>query len=246
MDMIIEILATEAIWNEANPQPQPSVEIAQYNDGADKIAYLYNTATGADDWPPSALVLGAWNEDDGLQFGQYFDTDGETVLGTVVFPIQANYEAYIRPLGNDNGIATGNLDSHRWQGHSEAKFMMENIRYPATNMPFTLKITREDHTSDPTWPGWGWRVDMMSDDPLRDITARGIGIYSDPDWNNYLYTTGAFVDDGSGNYFTECPIGQRTAVPDPVYFALLLGAAKEGTWTLIANSSEAQFWSADQ
>jgi hypothetical protein len=85
---------------------------------------------------------------------------------------------------------------------------------------------------------------MISDDPARDITARAIGIYTDT-WA-YQYTTGAFVDDGSGNFYTECPIGQRTADPDPVYFALLLGAAQEGRWVLDGTTSESQFWSSDQ
>jgi hypothetical protein len=121
-------------------------------------------------------------------------------------------------------------------------------RYPADNRPFYLKITREDHTADPTWPGWGWRVDMISADPTRDITARGIGIYSDDAWQNYLYTTGSFIDDGSGNYYTECPVGQRTATADDVYFALLLGSAQEGTFTLPAGQTEAEanFWKANQ
>ena len=87
---------------------------------------------------------------------------------------------------------------------------------------------------------------LETSDPARDITARGIGIYSDPDWTSYLYTTGSFVDDGSGNYYTECPVGQRTAAPDPVYFALHLGAAQEGTWQLIGDVEERQFWGGNQ
>lgn len=96
---------------------------------------------------------------------------------------------------------------------------------------------------------WGWRVDMLSADPSRDITARAIGVYSDPEATSYLFTTGAFVNDGNGNYFTECPAGNRTANADPIYFALLLGAAQEGIFALEApeEGAEAQalFWAAD-
>ena len=185
------------------------------------------------EWPVTAIILGQWDPD-GKPISQHVD-----------------YQLW-RPLGNDDGMATGDLTGQgrqgwavRYQEWDEADpDNIETSIYPATNMPFKLKITREDHTSDPTWPGWGWRVDMVSEDPARDITARAIGVY-DANWQ-YLYTTGAFIDDGSGNYFTECPIGQRTADADPVYFALLLGAAQEGRWVLDGITSESQFWSADQ
>ena len=87
---------------------------------------------------------------------------------------------------------------------------------------------------------------MLSEDPLRDITARAIGIYTDADV--YLYTTGAFIDDGNGTFFTECPVGQRTADEVDIYFKLLLGSAPEGAWTVpVGNAdSEALFWSSDQ
>ena len=189
------------------------------------------------DWGGDAFVLGQW------------DPNGRPGI------IHADYQLF-RPLGNEAGVATGDLTAQGRQGWAlraqEWDDMdPENVTsdiYPAGQKPFRLQITREDHTADPVYPGWGWRVDMISDDPTRDITARGIGIYSDDAWQNYLYTTGAFVDDGSGNFYTECPIGQRTANPDPVYFALLLGAAQEGTFTLAegGDATEAQFWENDQ
>jgi len=99
-------------------------------------------------------------------------------------------------------------------------------------------------------PGWGWSVVMLSADPLRDITARGIGVYSDPECTAFLYTTGSFVQDGShnNNFYTECPAGQRTPAPAQVNFALLLGSAQEGYFNLPEGGDdvEALFWSSDQ
>ena len=187
------------------------------------------------EWPVTSILLGQWDPDGTPQ------------------SIHVDYQLW-RPLGNDAGYATGDLTGQGRQGWAyryqaiivdpDPDVPDVGSIYPMNHLPFKLKITREDHTSDPTWPGWGWRVDMISEDPARDITARAIGIYT-VSWV-YQYTTGAFVDDGSGNFYTECPIGQRTADPDPVYFALLLGAAQEGRWVLTGDTSQSQFWSSDQ
>jgi hypothetical protein len=93
---------------------------------------------------------------------------------------------------------------------------------------------------------------MISADPQRDITARAIGQYSDPEATSFLFTTGAFINDGKYGdvFYTECPPGNRAATADPVYFALLLGAAQEGIFQLDSpddgSHAEALFWAADQ
>ena len=276
-----------------NPQPPQSVYAA--DDGGTITAYLVGEA-GFTDWDaiPNAYIVGSWDRDTGLQEGQTYDNGN--VIGTPTYTLQPDYLAYIRPLGNESGRATGLLDSIRWAGHPEQKFLQDDHRYPATDSPFTLEIIREDIGADaPLWdsvtpydtgdyvqnplgttwqalqdnigqtpfggspfwefintPGWGWSVVMLSDDPQRDITARAIGVYSQPgaDPVDYLYTTGAFVQDGShgNNFFSECPAGQRTATPEQVNFALLLGSAPEGWWVLTENGedSEALFWSHSQ
>lgn len=248
-DLIIEMPASETNWDELlNPFPRQSVLIAEYNDGVDKKAYL----TTHTDWPASMVIIGAWDRETGLQEGQTYDVDGEIVLGTPTYALHANYLSFIRPIGNEDGRATGHLDSHRWQGMREQKFLEDSERYPATNRPFLLRITRTKILDDgfPEIP-WGWTVQMISDDALRDITARGIGIYSDRDATAYLYTTGAFIFNAtSGFYETVCPVGQRKATPDSVYFALLLGAAQEGIFSLDdlneGTTVDANFWTADQ
>ena len=99
---------------------------------------------------------------------------------------------------------------------------------------------------------WGWLVKMLSDDPGRDITARAIGIYTDPEATIFEYTTGAFINDGKYGdvFYTECPPGNREATAAPIYFALLLGSAQEGIFQLDALEDGAEatalFWTTDQ
>jgi len=243
---------------------------------------------------PTASIVGSWDSVTSLQEGQSYDPF-PTVIGTPTHPITADYATWIRPLGNDNGEATGILDSTRWAGHAEAKFLQNDRRYTDSNAPFTLEIIRQDYgstalpwdvgttyntgdfaTSGGMWQSlqdgnvgntpfggspfwefinqsgpWGWVVQMLSDDPGRDITARGIGVYSDPEATAFLYTTGSFINDGKYGdvFYTEAPAGNRTANPDPVYFALLLGASQEGIFQLNAPEdgaeAEALFWAAD-
>ena len=200
------------------------------------------------------------NEDPAATLIGHWDNDG--TLHVVDEPAYAE----LRPFGNDSGKATSMLDLMGYQGHAQRHLQEVPVEhtypeYPASEQPFSLRITRTQ-TLDDGWPHipWGWTVEVLSDDPERDITARAIGVY-DENWN-YLYTTGAFVlmefeeEDEEGNpvtverYGTECPVGQRKATAEPVYFALLLGADQEGRWVLEDLDEGAvdtrQFWSSDQ
>lgn len=235
MDKIITIAIVDDVWTDENSRPAPSVLMAE---NATDRAYLSHSNA---DWSGvTHTVVGEWDE----------------ITGAPAGPIDLAYQDWIRPFGNEDGIATGNLDSMRWQGHAEPKWYdyddtdpedIQTRRYPVTTMPFTLQIERTLITDDgfPHIPH-GWKVTMLSEDPLRDITARAIGIYDAND--NYLYTTGAFIDDGTGTYFTECPVGQRTADEVDIHFKLLLGSAPEGAWSLpIGKDTDArQFWASDQ
>ncbi len=275
------------------PVPQQSTLIAV--DGLDE-AYLVGSA-GFTDWDLIGTIVGSWDSETSLQEGQSWDEqDPPQVVGTPTHPVTADYATWIRPLGNDAGRATSILDSVRWAGHAEAKYLQDNQRYTDADSPFTLEITRQDYGStalpwdtntvyaagdfatsggmwvslqdnnqgntpfggSPFWEfinqsgPWGWVVKMLSDDPARDITARAIGQYSDPEATAFLFTTGAFINDGKYGdvFYTECPPGNRDTNPDPVYFALLLGAAQEGIFQLDTpedgSEATALFWSADQ
>ena len=225
------------IYPDVVPQSN-SAYVGQLNDGRD--VYLLPN----EDEQDGPLLVGSWGND-----------------GTLVIVDQAAYDE-LRPLGNVEGEATDNLDLMHYQGHAQRHLQdvaVEDtmIEYPALEQPFALRITRTE-TLDDGWPHipWGWTVEVLSQDPQRDITARAIGIYDEND--NYLYTTGAFVmmdfEDEEGNpysgYGCVCPIGQRTATAAPVYFKLLLGSAPEGAWTLEDLNDGAQqtrlFWSGDQ
>ena len=132
--------------------PQQTVFIA--DDGATLSAFLVGPG-GFDEWDalPTSYVVGSWDMEqeatDGyLQTGQTFDSGA--VIGTPTFPLQPDYFAYIRPVGNQNGRATGELDSIRWAGHPPAKWSEDDHRYLSTDDPFTLTITRDDNTG-PDW-----------------------------------------------------------------------------------------------
>lgn len=203
-------------------KPEPSVLMKSY-DG--KEAYLY-TSDNPDAWPEGHVVVGAWG-DGGAQDGQSIDSEGK-VTGTPKFPLQEAYGQKIAKMRNsDNGDATGERDSLRWQGHSEKKLMDDGERYPLDNKPFVLRITRQFIESNPS--GWGFKVEIISDDPNRDVKARRISVYDD-EWKK-LYSTGAFVmDQSTGLYTTTTPAGKRTETPDPIYFALTEGSVQEGRW----------------
>jgi hypothetical protein len=217
------------VANIPDPLPDSAVEIGRYTTN---VAYLWN-GTDPSVWPSQKVILGAWDESTGIQAGQSYDVNG-AVIGTPTYPINPNYWTYIRPLGNVDDVATDYLDSIRFAGHSEPKFAVDARRYPNSNAPFTLRMTRTLITNDgfPNIP-WGWTAEIIAADPERVVTARAIGIYSDPAWANYLYTTGAFsLNATTGLYTSVCPVGQRKAAPEPIYYSLLWGSLQEGNWQL--------------
>ena len=79
------------------PDPLPSTQIVKITDDGVDIAYLQTADSDPlPGWPVSAAIWGAWDreqvKDDGyLQFGETYDIDGITVLGTPNFPIDPDY-----------------------------------------------------------------------------------------------------------------------------------------------------------
>ena len=168
----------------------------------------------------------------------------------------AAYET-IRPLGNEAGQATGELVYHYVLGHAPRQLEPGRL-YPVTNSPFDLEI-RHQQITEGTWQGWGWRAEMHGDSGSRDPGVRAIGIYSDADCTQYLYTTGAFVQgvsawqlDGNGNpltvWYTECPLGQLRPSRGDWYIAVLYAALQEGHQTLPETQDTIRylFWENDQ
>jgi hypothetical protein len=145
LDRIYKILTADAQWDDLNPEPPQSVEIA--TEALDS-AYLVGSG-GFTPWSVlTATIVGSWDSVTGLQEGQSWDNGN--VIGTPTHPVTADYTAWIRPLGNDDRHATGDLDSTRWAGHDELKALLDADRYPAADNPFTLTLVRDDHT----YPAW--------------------------------------------------------------------------------------------
>jgi hypothetical protein len=133
----------------------PAQTVYAADDGGTITAYLVGPG-GFAEWDAllTAYIVGAWDMDqeatDGyLQAGQTFDGGG-SIIGTPTYPLQPDYTAYIRPLGNKAGRATGALDSVRWAGHPEAKWLNDDDRYTVDDHPFTLHVVREENT----YPAW--------------------------------------------------------------------------------------------
>lgn len=229
------------LYQYSSGEPQDNSAFVAELSNDDKVYLLPNEITGA-------VLVGEWGND-----GQLVSMD-------------AGVYNELRPFGNDVGFATDALDLIHYQGHAQ-RYMQEIQavdtlpEYPVDNQPFTLRITRtltldDDFSHIP----WRWTVAMLSNDPLRDITVRAIGVYSESD--AYLGTTGAFVlmdfdeDDDEGNpvvvhrYGCECPSVFWEAVPGIVYFKLLYSGQPEGAWQLIdleeGATQDRLFWSADQ
>ena len=118
------------------PLPLESVLIAT---DATQSAFLVGEL-GFTDWDAVGTLVGSWDTITGLQEGQTYTAGLPPVIGTPTFPVTADYATWIRPLGNEAGRATGQLDSTRWQGHVEQKFLDNDNRYPSTNTPFSLEI----------------------------------------------------------------------------------------------------------
>ena len=229
MNVLLAYSEEQAVDPRTNLRPSGT-----YNDGTqDWWLYLCDEIIAAD------RVIGAW------------DADGTVVDGV---PIHPDYLAYIRPLGNLEGIATDSLDYHHWFGGQQRYLQDVPVAatlatFPEDQQPIVLKMDRRfDDT--PAFEGEGWIATIEFADPNRPPDARAIGIY-DADWN-FIYTTGAFVltdqGDGTSKWQTINPPGRVTATPEPIYYALLLGSAQEGRMDLQVDQAGRTdyFWEFDQ
>lgn len=79
---------------------------------------------------------------------------------------------------------------------------------------------------------WGWRAEIRSQSGDFEPGVRAIGIYSDAECTQFLYTTGSFVlDSASGRYVTEWNSGDSAKTTR--YFALLYASAQEAIGALL-------------
>ena len=194
-----------------------------------------------------------------------WDYDGVPIGGPDVDAYTA-----IRPLGNDAGQATGTLGYHHVMGHAprmlgdpEAADPIERL-YPADDQPFAIEVRHKlfEGASNPEWDGWGWRAEIVGGAASRDPSARAIGIYSDEDASQFLYTTGAFSEQPSdwqvdaeglpltvwATEYNPGLLGYPNDSKAPVHHACLLGSAQEGHATLQPEQEAAyhEFWDHNQ
>jgi len=86
-------------------------------------------------------------------------------------------------------------------------------------------------------PGqWGWRAEMSVQSQSFEPGVRAIGVYADAACTQYLYTTAAFVLDGT-KWATEWNEGKPAAAD--VHWAILWASIKEQQGTLPADADAA-------
>jgi len=217
--------------------------------GTNQIWGCYDSSDPITKYNLIGSVICAWNWDGTLAL----DEEGEPL-----FPPTADY-AVLRPLGNaPDGLATKNLRYTHPAGAKQEWLEKEQV-YPVTNDAMAID-TR--YWWDPTagWEGWGWRSEIVHTASNRPPQNRAIGIYTDVDCSDYLYTTGAFKQEEShwqvdedGNpltvWATNNPPGRVNPEKEPVHFSLLHGAEQEGHSSLYANGDEEVkllYWEHDQ
>jgi hypothetical protein len=145
LDRIYKIPIADSQWDEINPKPSQSALIA--TDGTDDAYLVGSGGFAAWDALIPASIVGSWDSSTGLQEGESYDNnEPPNVIGTPTHPVTADYTGWIRVLGNNNRSATGVLDSTRWAGHAEAKYLLLDHRYTDSDDPFTLTIERTDNT----------------------------------------------------------------------------------------------------
>lgn len=231
------------------------------------MSYLINAAT------PPELASQHWilTGNIGIYLGDGYSPvpEGAIIIeqdGVVLD--QAEYLA-IRPLGNEEGKATDQLNYQHFAGAARRVMNLAATdpvvrAYPEDNLPFAIEVRHKLFTgnANPVWDGWGWRAEIVGGAASRDPAARAIGIYSDPECLNYLYTTGAFTQqpsawqtDAAGvplivwaTEYNPGLLGYPNDIPQDVHHACLLGSAQEGYATLGAMQVSAyhEFWEHDQ
>jgi hypothetical protein len=83
---------------------------------------------------------------------------------------------------------------------------------------------------------WGWRAEFVAQSADFFPGVRAVAIYADAACTQYLYTTGAFQQDGE-TWFTEWNAGAGAKAD--YHFALLFASNQEAIGTLDAAASEA-------
>jgi len=100
----------------------------------------------------------------------------------------------------------------------------------------SIRVTRE--------PGWqgnlGYRVVLEDWDEGATPNAIALAIYTNPDGQNYSYTTGAMLWDGT-EWYATCPPGFEPGQND-IHMGFLYGALRISAFTMFADWDEQVFF----
>ena len=208
----------------SRPEMMP---VTSYNNGTVWHVYLSSEDTSAD--YAGSRLLGGWGED-----------------GLAITAIDPDVAEYLQPPGNAEGEAPATIAINHFMGHAPERAVQdtpaENTlpQFPADKQPYQVTVERTVITDDGFAHiphGFTFRIEFAA--PDTEPTARSFGVYADEACTQYLWTPGAFQnagtdDDGNTIWRIDCPVGQRTTEPQDWHFAMLLGAAQVGKFTLPA------------
>ena len=212
------------------------VPVTSYDNGSLWHVYLSSEDTTVD--YAGSRLLGGWDES-----------------GLAITAVDPDVAEYLQPAGNVEGKAPSTLAINHFLGHKPERAVQETPaentlpQFPADRQPYQVTVERTVITDD----GFehiphGFRFVIQFTAPGTEPTARSFGVYSDEACTQYLWTPGAFVnagtdDNGNTIWRIDCPVGQRTAEPQEWHFAMLLGAAQVGKFTLpVGQESTARYF----
>lgn len=199
--------------------------VASYDNGSEWHVYLSSEDTSAD--YAGSRLLGGWGE-----------------AGLAITAIDSDVAEYLQPAGNVEGEAPTSVAFNHFMGHAPERAITDTPaadtlpQFPADKQPYQVTVERTVILDDGFAHiphGFVFRIQFAA--PDTQPTARSFGVYSDVECTQYLWTPGAFQnagpdDEGDTIWQINCPVGQRTAEPQEWHFAMLLGAAQVGKFTL--------------
>jgi len=204
------------------------VPVTSYDNGTEWHVYLSSADTTAD--YAGSRLLGGWGED-----------------GLAITAIDPDVAEYLQPAGNVEGEAPTSVAFNHFMGHAPERAITDTPaadtlpQFPADKQPYQVTVERTVILDDGFAHiphGFVFRIQFAA--PDTQPTARSFGVYADAACTQYLWTPGAFQnagtdDDGDTIWRIDCPVGQRTAEPQDWHFAMLLGSAQVGKFTLPAS-----------
>jgi len=204
----------------SRPEMMP---VTSYTSDQKWHVYISSSDTTAD--YAGSKLIGGWDEE-----------------GNAITAIDPDFAEYLQPAGLIDGEAPTTLAINNWLGAKPERAVQETPvegtlpQFPVDAQPYQVTVTRTEILDDGFSHiphGFRFRIEFAA--PDTEPTARSFGVYADEACTQYLWTPGAFTLQGEGEeaqWVIDCPVGQRTAEQQEWHFAMLLGAAQVGRFTL--------------